>query len=118
MKNTTKLFALACLLAVSAFAQKAEPLKPDEIAKPISTGKGLTVRYIANEGVLIASGGKQILIDGLHREYKPDYLFPPPEMQGVAGERPSSLRQDRSAARLAHPSRSFSPRVDRPLSEK
>jgi len=56
---------------------------PEELSKPVKTGAGVTVRYIANEGVLIASGGKQILIDGLHREYKADYLFPPPEMQSV-----------------------------------
>jgi L-ascorbate metabolism protein UlaG (beta-lactamase superfamily) len=46
-------------------------------------GTDLTVRYIANEGVLLVSGNKQVLIDGLHREYKPAYLFPPPEMQAV-----------------------------------
>ena len=33
--------------------------------------------YIANEGVLISANGKKILIDGLHREYKPAYAFPP-----------------------------------------
>ncbi|HWN09899.1 MAG TPA: MBL fold metallo-hydrolase [Pyrinomonadaceae bacterium] len=40
----------------------------------------MAVTYIANEGVLISSGGKQILIDGLHREYKPAYAFPPPAL--------------------------------------
>src|SRR5687768_4697367 len=87
MKNFTQVFAVVCLLAASGCAQakKAESLKPEDVSKPIvvKTGKGLTVRYIANEGVLIASGDKQILIDGLHREYKPAYLFPPPEMQVV-----------------------------------
>ena len=87
MKNFTQIFAVVCLLAASGCAQakKAESLKPENVSKPIvvKTGKGLTVRYIANEGVLIASGDKQILIDGLHREYKPAYLFPPPEMQVV-----------------------------------
>ena len=37
----------------------------------------LNVTYIANEGVLISSGDKQVLIDGLHRKYTPDYAFPP-----------------------------------------
>src|SRR5687768_8569886 len=87
MKKVTKIFALVCLLAASGCAQvkKAETLKPDEVSKPIAvkSGTGITVRYIANEGVLIASAGKQILIDGLHREYGPAYLFPPPEMQAV-----------------------------------
>src|SRR5688572_19497274 len=85
MKNTTKIWCVILLLAVSACGQvkKAEPLKPEELSKPIKVGTSVSVRYIANEGVLIASGGKQILIDGLHREYKPAYLFPPPEMQAV-----------------------------------
>lgn len=37
----------------------------------------LEITYIANEGVLISSGDKQVLIDGLHREYKPAYAFLP-----------------------------------------
>jgi L-ascorbate metabolism protein UlaG (beta-lactamase superfamily) len=37
----------------------------------------LEVVYIANEGVLISSGDKQVLIDGLHREYKRDYAHLP-----------------------------------------
>jgi len=87
MKPLIQIVAVVGLLAASACAQakKAEPLKPEEVSKPIAVrnGSGITVRYIANEGVLIASADKQILIDGLHREYKPAYLFPPPEMQAV-----------------------------------
>jgi L-ascorbate metabolism protein UlaG (beta-lactamase superfamily) len=30
---------------------------------------------------LISSGNKQVLIDGLHREYKPDYAFSPPALR-------------------------------------
>ena len=43
---------------------------------------GLEITYIANEGVLIASGDAQVLIDGLHRPYYPMYavtLHIPPE---------------------------------------
>jgi L-ascorbate metabolism protein UlaG (beta-lactamase superfamily) len=36
------------------------------------------ITYIANEGVLISSGNKQVLIDGLHRQYEIDYAFLPP----------------------------------------
>src|ERR1044072_8063018 len=43
----------------------------------------LTVTYVGNEGVLISSGPHQLLIDGLHREYKPDYAFPPPALLGA-----------------------------------
>jgi L-ascorbate metabolism protein UlaG (beta-lactamase superfamily) len=45
-----------------------------------SKGKAFSITYIANEGVLISSGRKQVLIDGLHREYKPAYAFPPPDL--------------------------------------
>ena len=50
------------------------------VAVPASPVQAPTVEitYIANEGVLISSGGKQILIDGLHREYGPEYAFLPP----------------------------------------
>ena len=41
----------------------------------------LLITYVANEGVLISSGTKQVLIDGLHREYKPDYAFLPPALR-------------------------------------
>ena len=84
MNTSTRIVVLTFLFVVSACAQakKNESLKPEELSKPVPT-QGTTVRYIANEGVLIASGGKQVLIDGLHREYKPSYLFPPPEMQAV-----------------------------------
>jgi len=84
MKHLAQVIALVCLFVAAACAQaeKTKPLKREEVSKPIAT-KGVTVRYIANEGVLIVSGDEQILIDGLHREYGPDYLFPPPEMQAV-----------------------------------
>jgi len=39
------------------------------------------VTYIANEGVLIETKGKKILIDGLHRKYKDAYAFPPDELR-------------------------------------
>src|SRR5262245_3476964 len=85
MKDITQLGALILLLAVSACGQAkpAAKLTSEELSKPVAVknGTSVTVRYIANEGVLIAAANKQILIDGLHREYKPAYLFPPPEMQ-------------------------------------
>jgi L-ascorbate metabolism protein UlaG (beta-lactamase superfamily) len=33
-------------------------------------------------GVLLSSGDKQVLIDAIHRKYKPAYVFPPPELLG------------------------------------
>lgn len=37
----------------------------------------LSVTYVGNEGVLVEGNGKKVLIDGLHREYKPAYLHLP-----------------------------------------
>lgn len=44
----------------------------------IAANTQVEITYIANEGVLISSGGKQVLIDGLHREYERSYAFLPP----------------------------------------
>lgn len=46
----------------------------------INTGSGLSVEYVANEGVLIKSGSKSILLDAIHRNYKPAYAFTPDEI--------------------------------------
>src|SRR5262245_18452122 len=70
------------VVSACAQAKETETLSTEALSKPLPP-KAVTVRYVANEGVLIASGGKQVLIHGLHRQYKPDYLFPPPEMQAV-----------------------------------
>lgn len=47
------------------------------VASP-SPASSMEITYIANEGVLISAAGKQVLIDGLHREYQPAYAFLPP----------------------------------------
>lgn len=77
--RTLKFCAVFLLLGISVFCQskKAEVVEQNQ-TKEIPN---LSIRYIANEGVLIRSGGKQILIDGLHREYEPAYAFPPPDLQ-------------------------------------
>jgi len=48
---------------------------------PTIAQKEVKVTYIANEGVLIASKDKQVLIDGLHREYKPAFSYPPDDLR-------------------------------------
>lgn len=81
MKSLIKILALVMILAMSVCSQpkKAEVVKQNE-TKEIAD---FTIRYIANEGVLIRAGERQILIDGLHREYKPAYAFPPTELQNL-----------------------------------
>ena len=49
----------------------------------------LEITYIANEGVLIASGDEQVLIDGLHRPYYPEYAaLPPGQREQIETARP------------------------------
>lgn len=53
------------------------------------------ITYIANEGVLLSGGGKQVLIDGLHREYERDYAFlPPAERDKIENAKPPFDRID------------------------
>jgi len=42
-----------------------------------SESDAVTVTYVANEGVLIQSGSKQVLIDALHKPYLSEYLATP-----------------------------------------
>lgn len=58
---------------------------------PVTPPQAPTVEiiYIANEGVLISADGKQVLIDGLHREYEPDYAFlSPAEREKIETAKP------------------------------
>jgi L-ascorbate metabolism protein UlaG (beta-lactamase superfamily) len=60
------------------------PLAAESVAGPSINPAGLEITYIANEGVLISSGDKQVLIDGLHREYQRAYAFlPPPQRDKI-----------------------------------
>lgn len=78
MQNFVKVLAIVFLLVSVACSQpkKAEIVK-ENFQKEMPD---FAIRYIANEGVLIRAGGKQILIDALHREYKPAYAFPPADL--------------------------------------
>ena len=66
------------LLTISVCSQGKTTEKSKQTGE--KDNSGLSIRYIANEGVLISSGAKQVLIDGLHREYKPAYAFPPADL--------------------------------------
>jgi L-ascorbate metabolism protein UlaG (beta-lactamase superfamily) len=78
------LFILVIALTITACAQvKKDPPAAQPASTPATSKNGsnsLSIKYIANEGVLISAGGKQVLIDAIHREYKPTYLFPPPDL--------------------------------------
>ena len=36
----------------------------------------ITISYIGNMGVLLNANNQQVLIDGLHKKYKPEYIYP------------------------------------------
>jgi len=71
------LVAIAYLVSNRAWTTTA-PLAIESMAGPSINPATLEITYIANEGVLVSSGDKQVLIDGLHREYQPAYAFLPP----------------------------------------
>ena len=60
----TLVMAAAALVAVSA-----RPSLP-------AAQEGMTVTFLANEGVLLTSGNRKVLIDALFQEYRPMYALP------------------------------------------
>lgn len=71
----------AVLAGSAAFACRAvEPapvIPSSEAREEIPQSATLEIQYIANEGVLISSRDKRVLIDGLHRKYDDAYAFLP-----------------------------------------
>lgn len=66
--------SVAVLISLLLFTCCAGAQVPDK------TSSKLKLTYVGNEGVLISDGIRSVLIDGLHREYEADYLFPPPQV--------------------------------------
>jgi L-ascorbate metabolism protein UlaG (beta-lactamase superfamily) len=70
-------------------------IAPQGAAAPRPPGATVEITYIANEGVLIDAGGKRVLIDGLHREYRPAYPFlPEPHREQIETAQPPFDRID------------------------
>lgn len=70
--------AIATAYAMTRYGASPEPvIAPQDGQQARPAGATLEVTYIANEGVLIAAGDTQVLIDGLHREYRSSYPFLP-----------------------------------------
>ena len=83
MKRFSLVLGLLAIVIIAAVyltvdGPSATPVYITDTASGPATQPTVEITYIANEGVLISSGGKQVLIDGLHREYQPDYAFLPP----------------------------------------
>ncbi len=64
---------------------KAEPDRPVHIDRvsEVVPEEAVEITYIANEGVFIRAGAKQVLIDALHKPYRPAYLSTPPEIEAL-----------------------------------
>jgi L-ascorbate metabolism protein UlaG (beta-lactamase superfamily) len=63
-------FVPAAMLAAAPLAT-ADPAS----AQPASDS-GVTITYLANEGVLLSAGGRRVLIDALFERYGDDYAMP------------------------------------------
>ncbi|HEX7175711.1 MAG TPA: MBL fold metallo-hydrolase [Pyrinomonadaceae bacterium] len=65
--------SIACSTITNSPASTPNPgqiVAPGDAAVSRQQQTSLEITYVANEGVLISSGGKRVLIDGLHREYE------------------------------------------------
>jgi L-ascorbate metabolism protein UlaG (beta-lactamase superfamily) len=82
-------------LALARPWQTAQPVVALSTDAATNQSGTVEITYIANEGVLIAADGKQVLIDGLHREYQPAYAFlPSAEREKIETAKPPFDRLD------------------------
>lgn len=72
-------FAITLILTLFAVGCSVDAQSVTTSSPPVSASK-LKLTYVGNEGVLISDGSRSVLIDGLHREYGPEYLFPPTDV--------------------------------------
>lgn len=78
MRSASEYILLVFALA-STVCPQASPYR-NVIVRGQNRASTIKVMYVGNEGVLVTHDGRSVLIDGLHREYGPDYLFPPPDL--------------------------------------
>ena len=71
--------AVAATVTISRWREPAVAaiIPSENDSEPLPNDAAFEVRYIANEGVLISSAGKRVLIDGLHRRYADAYAYLP-----------------------------------------
>ncbi len=80
IRRVVSVLVTAAILAVIAACGTTGPapfIPSEEVSEPLPAQGKVEVRYIANEGVLISSGDKRVLIDGLHRRYEDAYPYLP-----------------------------------------
>lgn len=82
--------ALACRTA-----EPAPFIPSDNVQGEIPQPASIEIQYIANEGVLISSRDKRVIIDGLHRRYKDEYAYlPDAEREKIEAAKPPFDRID------------------------
>src|SRR5687768_3392502 len=69
MRMHTRLGAL--LLSLFAAIGRAAAQAP-----ATATSDGVTITFLANEGVMLSAGGKKVLIDGLFLKYQSGFALP------------------------------------------
>lgn len=89
----TAFFVMMAAAASTVFGCRAiEPapvIPSNDQREEIPQTAALEIQYIANEGVLISSRDKRVLIDGLHRKYDDAYAFlPDAERTKIEGAKP------------------------------
>lgn len=81
--------AVATVVAACAALGALAVVTAQAPATPATAAGTLQVTYIANQGVLLAAGDTQVLIDGLHRPYRPIYpSLPEREREEIETARP------------------------------
>lgn len=80
-------FALVCSLNLMGCYLNADldmpAISSTKSVSQVIPGETVEITYIANEGVFISAGDKQVLIDALHKPYRPAYLSTPPETEAL-----------------------------------
>jgi glyoxylase-like metal-dependent hydrolase (beta-lactamase superfamily II) len=68
---------VALAIAVSALPSvRAQTALPSLRAQTAPVQAGVTITFLANEGVMLSSGGKKVLIDALFLKYETGYAVP------------------------------------------
>jgi L-ascorbate metabolism protein UlaG (beta-lactamase superfamily) len=93
------ILAVAVVTASVVMACRAvEPapvIPSSEVREEMPQTAVLEIQYIANEGVLISSRDKRVLIDGLHRKYEDSYAYlPDVEREKIEAAKPPFDRID------------------------
>ena len=83
MAVTAVSFACSTMNGSGGAPSPGQVIAPGGAAAPLSQKTTLEITYVANEGVLISSGGRQVLIDGLHREYETYAVMPAAERERI-----------------------------------